>query len=59
MFGESAALPKAFKGDELNITVNEHEVTVNMLNLEVTSEDEILRDMVFTAINKLNQVLVN
>lgn len=58
MFGDSA-VPKAFTGDVLLITVNGNEVTVNMLNLEVTSEDQILREMVFTAISKLNQVLVN
>lgn len=58
MFGDSV-LPKTFKDDILKFTVNDKEVTVDMLKLDVTSEDEVLRDMVFTAINKLNQVLVN
>lgn len=58
MFGESA-VPKSFKDDLLKITVNGKEVEVDMMKLDVTSEDEILRDMIFTAINKLNQVLVN
>lgn len=58
MFGDNA-VPKAFKGDLLTITVNGTEVDIDMLKLEVTCvEDETLRDMVFTAINKLNQVLV-
>lgn len=58
MFGDSA-VPKSLKGDELKITVNGKEVDVDLMKLEVTSDDEILRDMIFTAINKLNQVLVN
>lgn len=58
MFGDSA-VPKAMKDDLLKITVNGKDVEVDMMKLEVTSEDETLRDMVFTAINKLNQVLIN
>ena len=58
MFGDSA-VPKALKDDLLKIIVNGKEVEIDMMKLEVTSEDEILRDMIFTAINKLNQVLVN
>lgn len=58
MFGDSA-VPKAFKEDLLKIVVNGKEVEIDMMKLEVTSEDETLRDMIFTAINKLNQVLVN
>lgn len=58
MFGDNA-VPKAFKGDELTITVNDTEVEIDMMKLEVKCEkDETLRSMVHTAINKLSQVLV-
>lgn len=57
MFGDSA-IPMV-KEDLLKVTVNGKEVEVDMVNFEVTSDDEMLRDMIFTAINKLNQVLVN
>lgn len=59
MFGEDA-IPKTFKGDLLQMTVNGKTVDIDLASLEVTClEDEILRDMVYTAINKLNQVLVD
>lgn len=57
MFGDNA-VPKASKGDELKITVNGKVVEIDMANLEVKcEEDEMLRDTVFTAVNKLSQVL--
>ncbi|KAG5683095.1 hypothetical protein PVAND_012398 [Polypedilum vanderplanki] len=58
MFGENA-VPKMFKGNSLKVTVNKKIVEIDLSTLEVTcAEDEILRDTIYTAINKLNQVLV-
>lgn len=58
MFGD-AAVPKTFKDDLLKINVNGKTVEINLSNFEVLcADDEILRDTVFTAVNKLNQVLV-
>lgn len=58
MFGDNA-VPKTHKGEVLNVTVNGKVVQIDLTKLEVTcDEDEVLRDMVFTAVNKLNQVLV-
>lgn len=58
MFGD-AAVPKSVKGDVFTITVNGKNVEIDLVKLDATcAEDEILRDMVYTAINKLNQVLV-
>lgn len=58
MFGENA-VPKLFKGDQLKVTVNKKVVDIDLSTLEVSCvDDENLRDTVFTAVNKLNQVLV-
>lgn len=58
MFSDNA-IPKTHKGDLLNVTVNGKVVEIDLLSLEVScAEDEMLRDMVFTAVNKLSQVLV-
>lgn len=58
MFGD-AAVPDTTKGDLFNMIVNGKIVEINLESLDVScAEDEILRDMVYTAINKLNQVLV-
>jgi cleavage and polyadenylation specificity factor subunit 3 len=58
MFGENA-VPKLFKGNVFSVTVNKKivEIDLNTLNVDC-AEDEMLRDTVYTAINKLNQVLV-
>lgn len=57
MFGENAVLTTD-KGESLELTVNGKIVEINLQAREVTcTEDETLRDMVFTAVNKLNQVL--
>jgi cleavage and polyadenylation specificity factor subunit 3 len=57
MFGDNAVT--SHKGDNLTVVVNEKTVMINSSTLEVSCEDdEILRDMIFTAVNKLNQVLV-
>ncbi|KAL7031466.1 hypothetical protein ACKWTF_007020 [Chironomus riparius] len=58
MFGENA-VPKLFKGDQLKVSVNKKIIDIDLSTLEVSCpEDENLRDTVFTAVNKLNQVLV-
>lgn len=58
MFGD-AAVPRHVQDDSLKITVNGKEVEIDLKGLEVScADDEILRDMVYTAVNKLNQVLV-
>lgn len=58
MFGD-AAVPRHIQEDILKITVNGKVVEIDLKNLDATCvEDEILRDMVYTAVNKLNQVLV-
>jgi cleavage and polyadenylation specificity factor subunit 3 len=58
MFGENA-VPKLFKGDLLKVTVNDKIVEIDLSKMDVKcEEDEVLRDTVFTAITKLNQVLV-
>lgn len=58
MFGD-AAVPRHVQDDQLKITVNGKEVEIDLKGLDVSCvEDEILRDMVYTAVNKLNQVLV-
>lgn len=57
MFGENAVM-NVDRGDLLELTVNGKTVEINLTDREVTcTEDEALRDTVFTAINKLNQVL--
>lgn len=57
MFGENAVLTTD-KGDSLELIVNGKIVEIDLHGREVTcKEDETLRDMVFTAVNKLNQVL--
>lgn len=59
MFGDNA-IPKdrLTKGDNLKVTVNGKVIEIDLTNLQVTCEDdEMLRDTVFTAINKLHQVL--
>lgn len=59
MFGDNA-VPKdrLTKGDMLKVTVNGKVVEIDLANLQVTcEEDEMLRDTVFTAVNKLQQVL--
>lgn len=61
MFGDNA-IPKAdrlMKGDRLlKVTVNDKVVEIDLANLQVKcDEDEMLRDTVFTAVNKLQQVL--
>jgi DNA-binding protein YbaB len=58
MFGENA-VPKLFKGDILNVMVNKKTIEIDLSTLDVKCvEDEVLRDMVYTAVNKLSQVLV-
>lgn len=58
MFGENA-VPKLFKGDLLKVTVNDKIVEIDLSKMDVKcEEDEVLRDTIFTAITKLNQVLV-
>lgn len=58
MFGENA-VPKICKGDVLKVTVNKKVVDIDLSKMEVTcEEDEMLRDTIFTAITKLNQVLI-
>lgn len=58
MFGDDS-VSKMAKGDNLKVTVNGKIAEIDLENLEVScKEDEILRDMIFTAINKLNQVLI-
>lgn len=58
MFGDNS-VPKLFKGDEFSVSVNDKNVDINLETLEVTcTVDEILRDTIFTAVNKLHQVLV-
>lgn len=58
MFGENA-VPKLFKGDLLKVMVNKKLVDIDLSKMEVScEEDEILRDTIFTAITKLNQVLI-
>lgn len=57
MFGENAVLTKN-QAESLELTVNGKSVEINLQSREVVCmEDETLRDMVFTAVNKLNQVL--
>lgn len=56
MFGENALVKD--KGELLEMEVNGKTVEINLADREVTcQDDETLRDMVYTAINKLNQVL--
>lgn len=58
MFGEES-VPKTYKDNLLKVTVNSKVVEINLQTLDVVcEEDEILRDMVHTAVSKLNQVLV-
>lgn len=58
MFGENS-VPKLVTGDQLKVSVNNKIVDIDLSKLEVTcEEDEILRDTIYTAINKLSQVLV-
>lgn len=58
MFGEQS-VPKLFKGDLLKVMVNKKLVDIDLSTMEVScEEDEILRDTIFTAITKLNQVLI-
>jgi cleavage and polyadenylation specificity factor subunit 3 len=57
MFGESA-IPKTIKDNVVNLTVNEKNVTIDLNSMDVVcEEDEVLRDMVNTAVGKLNQVV--
>lgn len=57
MFGENAVLTTD-QGVTLELNVNGKIVEINLQSREVVClEDETLRDMVFTAVNKLNQVL--
>lgn len=57
MFGESA-IPKTIKDNIINLIVNEKTVKIDLNSMDVTcDEDEVLRDMVNTAVNKLNQVV--
>lgn len=56
MFGENAVIKD--KGDLLELSVNGKLVEVNLAERDVIcKEDETLRDMVYTALNKLHQVL--
>jgi DNA-binding protein YbaB len=58
MFGDSA-VPRHIHDDKLNITVNGKVVEIDLKTLDAScADDETLRDMVYTAVNKLNQVLV-
>ena len=52
-------MPKLLKGDNLQLTVHEKVVDIDLTTLDVVCvEDEKLRDMIYTAVNKLHQVLV-
>lgn len=57
MFGENAVLTTD-QGESLEMTVNGKLVEIDLQSRDVVCKgDETLRDMVFTAVNKLNQVL--
>lgn len=58
LFGE-ASIQKVMKSENLQLTIHEKLVDIDLTTLDVVcAEDEKLRDMVHTAVNKLYQVLV-
>ncbi|XP_068620241.1 cleavage and polyadenylation specificity factor 73 [Battus philenor] len=57
MFGEDA-VPKIFKGDKLNVTVNEKKVDIDLLTLEVQCvSDAALERTVSAAVTRLHAAL--
>lgn len=58
MFGEKS-VPKLFKGESLSVMVNGKSAEINLSTLAVTCpDDEKLEKIVFTAVTKLHQTLV-
>lgn len=57
MFGEDS-VPKIFKGEKLYVTVDGKKANIDLLNLEVTcEEDETFQQIVQTAVTKLHDAL--
>ncbi|XP_045486762.1 cleavage and polyadenylation specificity factor 73 [Pieris rapae] len=56
MFGEDS-VPKMFKGEKLHVEVNGKRADIDLLALDVTSNDEALERMVQSAISKLYAAL--
>ncbi|CAH4032481.1 unnamed protein product [Pieris brassicae] len=56
MFGEDS-VPKMFKGEKLHVEVNGRRADIDLLALDVTSNDEALERMVQSAISKLYAAL--
>ncbi|XP_014253998.1 cleavage and polyadenylation specificity factor 73 [Cimex lectularius] len=57
MFGDQC-VPKIFKGDKLNVTVDNKKAHIDLLSLEVVcKEDSTLQQVVQTAIRKLYEAL--
>ncbi|KAG8277735.1 cleavage and polyadenylation specificity factor 73-like [Homalodisca vitripennis] len=57
MFGEDS-VPKIFKGEKLYVTVDGKKANIDLLNLEVTcEEDETFQQIVQTAVSKLHDSL--
>ncbi|XP_065207621.1 cleavage and polyadenylation specificity factor 73 [Planococcus citri] len=51
------AVPKIFKGDKLTITLNNQKVNIDLLNLDVTCEDESIQQIIQTAVTQLHNSL--